>query len=63
MDGKDRPHMKVTTASEIFALGSALYYMVTGHDIFPELDYGLGPSGEHRVSSGEEVSRYHQAPG
>lgn len=40
-DGKDRPHMKIATTSEIFALGSALYYMVTGHDIFPELDHGL----------------------
>ena len=33
--------MKIMTASEIFALGSALYYMVTGLDIFPELDYDL----------------------
>jgi hypothetical protein len=41
-DGKDRPHMKITTVSEIFALGSALYYMVTGHDVFPELGYGRG---------------------
>ena len=27
-----------TIASEIFGLGSALYWMVSGHDLFPELD-------------------------
>ncbi|MCJ1477633.1 hypothetical protein MMC13_006306 [Lambiella insularis] len=30
---------KTTLKSEIFGLGSALHYMVVGHDIFPELDY------------------------
>lgn len=30
---------KITVASEIFAFGSALHYMVRGHDIFPELHY------------------------
>ncbi|MCJ1241503.1 hypothetical protein MMC14_009508 [Varicellaria rhodocarpa] len=37
-DGKARK--KITVESEIFALGSALHYMLTGHDVFfPELDY------------------------
>ena len=27
------------TVSEIFGLGSVLYSMVTGHDLFPEMDY------------------------
>jgi hypothetical protein len=31
--------MEITKSSEIFGLGSALSYMVAGHDIFPELDY------------------------
>jgi hypothetical protein len=35
-DGKNKPYMEITTASEIFALGSALYYMVIGHDTLPE---------------------------
>jgi serine/threonine protein kinase len=38
-EGNDNPRMGITTATEIFGLGSALYYMVTGHDLFPELDY------------------------
>ena len=28
---------RASVESEIFALGSALYFMVTGHDLFPEL--------------------------
>jgi serine/threonine protein kinase len=38
----NHPERKVkgtTIEIEIFGLGSALYYMVTGHDIFPELRY------------------------
>ena len=38
-DEKDSKQMEITVKSEIFALGSALYNMVTGHDLFPELDY------------------------
>ena len=30
---------RASTASEIFALGSSLYFMVTGYDLFPELKY------------------------
>ena len=37
-DGNDMPSMKITVACEIFAFGSALYTMVAGHDLFPELD-------------------------
>ena len=36
-NGNDR--REITVASEIFAFGSALHYMVRGHDIFPELHY------------------------
>ena len=35
----DVPTMEITVASEIFALGSALFSMVGGEDLFPELDY------------------------
>lgn len=42
-DGEGREKEKgkeVSVASEVFALGSALYCMVVGHDLFePELDY------------------------
>ena len=39
-EGKENEKLKVTTASEIFGLGSALHYMVVGHDVFsPELHY------------------------
>ena len=38
-EGKDSPRMEINQASEIFGLGSALYNMVAGHDLFPELDY------------------------
>jgi serine/threonine protein kinase len=37
-DGNDMPSKKITVACEIFAFGSALYTMVAGHDLFPELD-------------------------
>ena len=38
-EGNDVPRMAtgVTAATEIFALGTALYYMVVGHDPWPEL--------------------------
>jgi serine/threonine protein kinase len=31
--------MDIMTVSEIFGLGSVLYSMVIGHDLFPEMDY------------------------
>jgi serine/threonine protein kinase len=31
--------MDIMTVSEIFGLGSVLYSIVTGHDLFPEMDY------------------------
>jgi serine/threonine protein kinase len=37
-DGHDMPSKQITVACEIFAFGSALYTMVTGHDLFPELN-------------------------
>jgi serine/threonine protein kinase len=36
-DGNDVPRRGTTAQTEIFALGTALYYMVAGHDLWPEL--------------------------
>lgn len=37
-DGTDVPQSTgITASTEIFALGSALYRMVTGHEVWPEL--------------------------
>ena len=45
---------KASMASEIFALGSSMYFMVTGHDLFPELsDSDEKPEIRRRLRDGE----------